>query len=55
MLSFAFSKVSDLEIVDFNYENVLQSLEITEVVEGETEKPKYEVSFEGIFGVSARF
>ena len=55
LVEFRFSKVSDLEIVDFNYENVLQSLEITEVVEGETEKPKYEVSFEGIFGVSARF
>ncbi|MBK8812704.1 MAG: hypothetical protein IPN69_18505 [Acidobacteria bacterium] len=54
-VEFRFSKVSDLEIVGFNYQNVLQSLEITEVVEAETEKPKYEISFEGIFGVSARF
>ncbi len=56
MWSFAFQKSAIWKSkVGFNFENVLQSLEITEVVEAETEKPKYEISFEGILGVSARF
>jgi hypothetical protein len=54
-VEFRFSKVSDVEIVDFNYQNVLQSLEIIEVSEVEDEKTKFEILFEGIFGVSAKF
>ncbi len=54
-VEFRFTKVSDLEIVDFNYQNVLQSLEITEAFEAQEEKPKFEILFEGIFGVRAKF
>jgi len=54
-VEFRFTKVSDVEIVDFNYQNVLQSLEIIEASVAEGEKSKFEILFEGIFGVSAKF
>jgi hypothetical protein len=54
LVEFRFLKVSDLEIVGFNHQNVLQFLEITETLEAE-EEAEFDVLFEGIFGVSAKF
>ena len=55
LVEFRFSKVSDLEIAGFNHQNVLQFLEITETAEAEDAETEFEVLFEGIFGVSAKF
>ena len=55
LVEFRFSKVSDLEIAGFNHQNVLQFLEITEASEADGEETEFEVLFEGIFGVSAKF
>ncbi len=55
LVEFRFSKISDLEIAGFNHQNVLQFLEITETSEAKEEETEFEVLFEGIFGVSAKF
>lgn len=55
LVEFRFSKVSDLEIAGFNHQNVLQFLEITETSSAEEENTEFEILFEGIFGVSAKF
>jgi hypothetical protein len=55
LVEFRFSKVSDLEIAGFNHQNVLQFLKITETSGTEEENTEFEVLFEGIFGVSAKF
>ncbi len=55
LVEFRFSKVNDLEIAGFNHQNVLQFLEITEVSDAEEGNTEFEVLFEGIFGVSAKF
>ncbi len=55
LVEFRFSKVSNLNLVGFNYQNVLESLEITEASEAEGEETKLKVLFEGIFGVTAEF
>ena len=54
LVEFRFLKVSDLEIAGFNHQNVLQFLEIKETLEAEGEA-EFDVLFEGIFGVSAKF
>ena len=55
LVQFRFSKVNDLEIAGFNHQNVLQFLEMTEISDAEDETAEFEVLFEGIFGVSAKF
>ena len=55
LVEFRFSKVNNLEIAGFNHQNVLQFLEITETAETEDAETEFEVLFEGIFGVSAKF
>ena len=50
-----FSDVYELHLEDFNYQNVLQGLNIVDISERQIEGIKFEVSFDGIFGVSAKF
>lgn len=55
LVEFRFSKVNHLEIAGFNHQNVLQFLEITETSGAEDGNTEFEVLFEGIFGVRAKF
>jgi hypothetical protein len=54
-VTFRFSGVYELHLEDFNYQNVLQGLNIADISERHLEGIKFEVSFDGIFGVSAKF
>ena len=54
-VTFRFSDVYELHLEGFNYQNVLQGLNIADISERQLEGIKFEVSFDGIFGVSAKF
>ena len=50
-----FSEISELSLEGFHQQNVLQGLYIADVSDRQLERIKFEVSFEGIFGVTAKF
>ena len=52
---FRFSRIVNLELADFNQQNVLQDLQIINLSNRERDKVKFKIVFHGIFGVSARF
>jgi len=54
-LTFRFIEIYELKLEDFNQQNVLQGLSILDVSERQLERIRFEVSFDGIFGVSAKF
>ena len=54
-VTFRFIEVYELKLEDFNQQNVLQGLSILDVSDRQLERIKFEVSFNGIFGVSAKF
>ena len=49
-----FIEIYNLSMNDFNHQNVLQGLNIDDISDRRLERIKFEVSFEGIFGVSAK-
>jgi hypothetical protein len=54
-VTFRFLEIYELALEDFNQQNVLQGLNIIDVSDRQLERVKFEVSFVGIFGLSARF
>ncbi|HYX71270.1 MAG TPA: Imm50 family immunity protein [Nitrososphaera sp.] len=54
-VTFRFIEIYELQLEDFNQQNVLQGLSILDVSDRQLERIKFEVSFDGIFGVSAKF
>jgi len=54
-VTFRFIEIYDLLIEDFNQQNVLQGLSIVDISERQLERIKFEVSFDGIFGMTAKF
>ena len=54
-VTFRFDKVVELSLEDFNHQNVLQELIVIDVSDRQLEMVKFQVSFDGIFGVSAKF
>lgn len=55
IVEFHFSKIVDIELVNFNFQNVLQSLAIDETTDELRETGNFKVLFDGIHGVSAEF
>jgi Immunity protein 50 len=55
IVEFLFSDVYDIEIKGFSYQNVLQNLKITENPESNSETALFDVFFESIVGVTAKF
>jgi hypothetical protein len=55
LVKFRFSRIINLELIDFNQQNVLAYLEITKTSDRERDKVKFRVWFRGIHGVTARF
>lgn len=55
LVKFLFSKIVNLNLTDFNHQNVLNSLQIVHLSDKEEHKVKFRVIFEGIFGVKAKF
>src|SRR6266436_3276343 len=49
-----FIEIYNLSMKDFNHQNVLQGLNIDDISDPELERIKFEVSFDGIFGVSVK-
>lgn len=50
-----FSGINQLSLEDFNHQNVLLGLSIKDISDRQLEWDKFEVSFDGIHGVSGRF
>lgn len=55
LVKFKFSRIINLELADFNQQNVLAYLEITKPSDRDRDKVKFRVYFRGIHGVTARF
>lgn len=55
LVEFRFSDIYEIELKGFSYQNVLQDLRITENPESDSEKELFDVLFEGIVGVKAKF
>jgi hypothetical protein len=49
-----FIEIYNLSMKDFNHQNVLQGLNIDDISDPQFERIKFEVSFDGIFGISVR-
>lgn len=54
-VTFRFIEIYELSLEDFNQQNVLQGLSVFDVSDRQLERIKFEVSFDGIFGISAKF
>jgi hypothetical protein len=54
-VTFRFIEICKLRLEEFNHQNVLQDLCISDVSDRQLERIKFDVSFDGIFGVSAKF
>ena len=55
LAKFRFSRIINLELADFNQQNVLAYLEITKTSDRDNDKVKFRVLFRGIHGVTASF
>lgn len=55
LVTFQFLEIDELSLNDFNNQNVLQGLFIQDVSSDQLENIKFEVSFDGIHGMDARF
>ena len=55
LVLFRFSKIVNLQLTDFNQQNVLWDLEIIHLSDRERDKVKFKVVFRSSFGVSASF
>jgi hypothetical protein len=55
LATLAFSGVDELRIEDFNQQNVLYGLTLTDISNRQLDVLKWEVSFSSSFGVSAQF
>ena len=54
-VTFRFIEIYELNLEDFNQQNVLQGLYFVDVSDRQMERIKFEVSIEGIHGVTAKF
>ena len=54
-VSLRFIEIYELKLEEFNQQNVLQGLSISNVSNRQLERIRFEVSFDGIFGVTAKF
>lgn len=54
-VTFRFTEIYELSLEDFNQQNVLQGLYIVDVSDRQLERIKFEVTLEGIHGVTAKF
>jgi hypothetical protein len=54
-VTFRFLEIYELQLEDFNHQNVLQGLRIIDVSDRQLERIELEVSFDGIYGLSAKF
>ena len=55
IVTFRFFEVVEVRLEGFNQQNVLQGLSIIDVSDRQLERVKFEVSFNGTFGVDAAF
>jgi hypothetical protein len=55
LVTFQFLEIDGLNLDGFNHQNVLQGLSIKDISDYQLENLKFEVGFDGIFGVDARF
>ena len=55
VVNLRFFEVVELNLVDFNYQNVLMGLSIRDISDRQLERVKFEVSFDPSFGVGAEF
>jgi hypothetical protein len=55
LVSFRFLEVDQLEINEFNQQNAIWDLSITDISDRQLERAKYEVRFAASFGMSAAF
>jgi hypothetical protein len=55
IVRFRFSEIIDLEINEFNHQNVLSGLYIERNQDQGSETPLFKVTFEGIYGMHADF
>jgi len=54
-VTFRFIEIYELSLEDFNQQNVMCDLSISDISDHKLERIKFNVSFDGIFGVSAKF
>jgi hypothetical protein len=55
VVTFHFSRVIQISLQDFNHQNVLSHLSIVDLSDRQLEHIRFEVTFEGTFGVTANF
>lgn len=55
LLTLSFLEIDGLSLSDFNNQNVLQNLYIQDVSDRQMENIKFDVSFDGIYGLDAKF
>lgn len=55
LISFHFAGVVEVQLEEFNNQNVLRDLDIIEISDRQMELLKYEVHFDSTFGLDARF
>lgn len=55
LVTFQFLEIDELALEGFNHQNVLQELLIMDISDQQLEWLKFDVRFEGIFGVDVRF
>jgi hypothetical protein len=55
LVSFRFIEVAQLELGEFNQQNVIWDLSITDISERHLERARYEVRFASSFGMGAAF
>lgn len=51
----AFREIVQLQLTDFNGQNVLSGLHIVDIRDRQLERQHFEVSFSGVYGLDARF
>ena len=55
LVKFRFSRIINLELADFNQQNVLAHLDITKTSDRDTDNIRFRVLLKGIHGVTASF
>ena len=55
LITFHFSGVHQVQLEGFNHQNVLSDLNITDIRDPQLDVSQYEVHFESIYGMDARF
>jgi len=55
LVMFQFQEIDGIELNGFNHQNVLQGLSIKDISDRQLESLKFDVTFDGVFGVDASF